>query len=142
MFLPCPVLWEHLARPQTPPGSFSLLLGQKAACREGGFWTLQRPGELSGAVIPDRSALRGWKPPAQPRFHNHPTPSLRAPFPAQTLLRASVSHPVSVSSGQTRSFEGKIHPLLMCRGRSWHGHGCNQNYSPKVQPWNFYCGSQ
>lgn len=92
---------------------------------------------LCGAAIPEGSALWGW----QQSFHNLPTPSPRAPFPAQTCL--SFPHPVSVSSGQTEEFfGGKIHPLLMSRGRSWHGHSCDQNYSPKVQPWNFYCGSQ
>lgn len=62
-----------------------------------------------------------------------PVPSSDVPqFPTLYLC-----HP-----GRRGVFEGTIHPLLMCRGRSWHGHSCDQNYSPKVQPWNFYCGSQ
>lgn len=130
--------------PTNPTWELLFAPGPKSSLRGKGGWVLDpaKPRRTQWSWIPDGSALRGWKPPAQPRFHNHPTPSLRAPFPAQTLPRASVSHPVSISSGQTRSSEGKIHPLLMCRGRSWHGHGCDQNYSPKVQPWNFYCGSQ
>lgn len=76
----------------------------------------------------------------QPRFHKHPTPWLQAPFPAPVCLSfPPCIGPIGAKRGV---FEGKIHPLLMCRGRSWHGHGCHQNYSPKVQPWNFYCGSQ
>lgn len=97
----------------------------------GGFFFFG-PGGLCGAAIPEGSAL--------PSFHNHPTPSLRALFPAQTCL--SFLPCICVIWADRGVFGGNIHPLLMCRGRSWHGHSCDQNYSPEVQPWNFYCGSQ
>lgn len=122
--------------------SFSLLPGQKAAW--GGFflatksWDPPKPTGALRSSDPRRICSAGLEAAVPAEVSQPPHALAPGPVPsfasAQTHPCASVSHPVSVSSGQTIEFQGKIHPLLMCRGRSWHKQGCDQNYSPKVQP--------
>lgn len=112
--------------PTNPTWELFFAPGPKSSLGRGFFWTLQRPGELCGAAIPAEVS----QPPHA--LAPGPVPSSASP--------ACLSFPAWISPiWADRSSEGEIHPLLRCRGRSWH---CDQNYSPKVQPWNFYCGSQ
>lgn len=63
----------------------------KSSWGGGGMPTRSRdPQKPTGAPIPDGSALWGWKPPSQARFHNRPTPWLWAPFPAPLALSTPV----------------------------------------------------
>ena len=140
VFLPCPLVWEHLAYTQTPSASSSLLPGQKAAWvfLATRSWDPQKPTGALQSSDPRRICSAGLEAAIPAEVSQPPHTLAPGPVPsfagAQTHPRASVSHPVSVSSGQTMSFQGKIRPLPMCRGRSWHKQGCDQNYSPKVQP--------
>lgn len=108
VFLPFPVLWEHLARPQTPPGSFSLLSGQKSSFGRGffgpcralwschpsqGFTTTPRPrsgprSQLSLPSVPQFPTLHQPHPGRAGALKAAPIPSRCAEAGAATRITA------------------------------------------------------
>lgn len=144
MFLPCLLVWKHLAYTQSPICEAFLCSQAKKQLGVVGFflatksWDPPKPTGALRSSDPRRICSAGLEAAVPAEVSQPPHALAPGPVPsfagAQTHPCASVSHPVSVSSGQTIEFQGKIHPLLMCRGRSWHKQGCDQNYSPKVQP--------